>query len=530
MAKELKFDDYAKSALIAGMSKLAKAVGSTLGPKGQCVIIDEYSNGLPHVTKDGVTVAKNITLEDKYENVGATLLRQAALTTLNSVGDATTSATVLAYNMIERAYYEYKQGIINMSSLKKGINKAAEMVKQTILDSSTKIDEDDIVKIATISANNDSEIGELIATAFKKIGLDGVITVEESANNQTTIDIINGMQFERGFASHWFITDKVKSECVLENALIFVTDQKIQITREIIPAAEYCVKNNRPLLIIAQDFDDEVIQNMRLNHLQGNIKCCLVKAPSFGDYRKGILEDIAILTGAQIATYDNGIELSKVDGTMLGSAGKVVVTKDNTTILRGNGNPDIVKDRVIELKSALENLQSSEETMQKYYRERIARLVGGICVIKVGGVSELEMRERKDRIDDAVCATRAALEEGIVPGGGLTFLKAFMHMNSPEDPKEKQGFDIVKLSLTSIFNTIVENAGCDYKEIGKNVFPDKNISWNADTEEYVNFLEEGIINPTKADRLAFENAIGVLNLFISTNCIIVEKDIFKQIN
>ena len=530
MAKELKFDDYAKSALIAGMSKLAKAVGSTLGPKGQCVIIDEYSNGLPHVTKDGVTVAKNITLEDKYENVGATLLKQAALTTLTSVGDATTTSTVLAYNMIEKAYCEYKQGIINISSLKKGIKKAADFVKETIKNASIDIDEKDISKIATISANNDSEIGELIANAFNKIGLDGIITVEESANNQTTIDIINGMQFERGFVSHWFVTDKIKGECVLENALILVTDQKVQITREIIPAAEYCAKNNRPLLIIAQDFDDEVIQNMRLNHLQGNIKCCLVKAPSFGDYRKGILEDIAILTGAHIATYDNGIELSKVDGTMLGSAGKVVINKDNTTILRGNGDANVVKERVLELKSALLNLQSSEEVMQKYYRERIARLVGGICVIKVGGVSELEMKEKKDRIDDAVCATRAALEEGIVPGGGLTFLKAFLTMTGPENESEKQGFNIVKNSLTSVFNTIVENAGCDCMEIGKKVYPDKNISWNADTEEYVNFIDAGIINPTKADRLAFENAISVLNLFISTNCIIVEKDIFKQIN
>jgi len=530
MPKELKFSNFAKSGLIAGMSKVASAVGSTLGPKGQCVIIDEYTNGLPHVTKDGVTVAKNIFLEDKYENVGATLLKQAALNTVHSVGDATTTSTVLAFNMVNNAYVNYMSGYKNLSSLKKGIKIAEDFVKDTINKASIPIEEKDIARIASISANNDSEIGELVATAFKEVGLDGVITVEESANNHTTVDIVNGMQFERGFASHWFITDREKGECVLENALILVTDQKVQLTREIIPVAEYCVKAGRPLLIIAQDFDDEVIQNMRINHIQGNIKCCLVKAPSFGDYRKGILEDIAILTGAQIATYDNGIELSKVTGDMLGACGKVVVTKDTTTLLHGNGNAETIKSRVIELKNALLGLNETEETMNKYYRERIARLVGGIGVIKVGAVSELEMREKKDRIDDAVCATKAALEEGIVPGGGLTFMKAFLQMPTSNNPAEQQGIDIVKNALTSVFDTIVTNAGYDPKEIGKKVFPDKNISWDANTETYVDFLEHGIINPTKADRLAFENALSVLNMFISTNCIIIEKDIFKQVN
>lgn len=529
MPKEFKFGDSAKSSLLVGMSKLAHAVESTLGPKGQCVIIDQYSNGLPHVTKDGVTVAKSVSLEDKYENVGATLLKQAALNTVNSVGDATTTSTVLAFAMIQNAYIEWKQGIKNLSSLKRGIKTAETFVKDVIAKSSIPIKEEDVARIASISANNDSEIGELVADAFKKVGLDGIIAVEESSNNQTTVDVINGMKFDRGFVSHWFITDRNKSQCELENPLILVTDQKVQLTREIIPAAEYCAREGRPLLIIAQDFDDEVIQNMRLNHLQGNLKCCLVKAPSFGDYRKGILEDIAILTGAKLATYDNGIELSKVDGSMLGSAGTVTITKDYTTILRGNGDPKAVEDRVTELKSNLSVLQSGEETMQKYYRERIARLAGGISVIKVGGSSEMEMLERKDRIDDAVCATKAALEEGIVPGGGLTFTKAFIDMPKAESEAEQQGINIVALALTSVFDTIVRNAGYDPKVIGQKVIPSENVSWNADTEEYVNFLEAGIINPTKADRLAFENAVGVLNLFINTNCIITEQDIFKQI-
>ena len=528
MAKELKFDHSAKGGLIAGMAKLAKAVGSTLGPKGQCVIIDEYSNGLPHLTKDGVTVAKNIFLENKYENVGATLLRQAALNTVNSVGDATTTSTVLAFEMVKSAYVEYSKGFKNISDLKKGIKIAEEFVKSKIDDSTLQISENDICNIASISANGDTEIGKLVAEAFAKVGLDGIITVEESANNQTTVDITNGMQFERGFASHWFINNKEKGECVLEKPFVLVTDQKIQLTREIIPIAEFCVKNSRPLLIIAQDFDDEVIQNMKLNVLQGTIKCCLVKAPSFGDYRKGILEDIAIITGAKLATYDNGIEVSQMDSTMLGSCGKVTINKEFTTILQGNGNVEDVTSRVKELKSLLENTQSSETTLQQYYKGRIARLVGGIGIIKVGANSELEMRERKDRIDDAVCATKAALEEGIVPGGGLTFMKAYVSMPTNENEAIQQGIDIVKSALTSVFDTIVTNAGFDPKEIGKQVFPDKNISWNADSEEYVNFLEAGIINPTKADRLAFENAISVLNMFISTNCIIIEKDIFKQ--
>lgn len=526
MINELKFDLAAKGSLLAGMTKLARAVSSTLGPKGQCVILDNYSNGKPHVTKDGVTVAKNIHLEDKYEEVGATLLRQAALNTVNAVGDSTTSSTILAHKMVEHAYNLYGSGIINLSSLKKGVKIAEDFVKKKINESSVKVSDKDVKRIATISANGDSEIGNLVADAFDKIGLDGVITVEESANNQTTIDIIKGMQFERGFASHWFITNIEKGECVLDNPLILLTDQKVQLVKEIIPAAEYCVKNNRPFLVIAQDFDDEVIQNLRVNHLQGNIKCCLVKAPSFGDYRKAILEDLSILLNAKLATYDNGIELSKIDGSMLGTCSKVIVTKDYTTIYGGPGD---VSERVTEIKNQLKSLQSSETTLEKFYKERIARLVGGIGLIKVGGISELEMKERKDRVDDAVCATRAALEEGIVPGGGLTYLKAFLDMPSSEDAGIQQGIDLIKSSLTSVFDTIVLNAGYDPKKIGLEVYPRKNISWNAETETYEDFMKTGIINPTKADRLSFENAVSVLNMYLSTNCIVIEKDVFKQL-
>lgn len=527
MINELKFGKYAKDSLLMGMSKVAEAVGSTLGPKGKCVILDNYSNGLPHVTKDGVTVAKNIFLENKFENVGATLLKQAALNTVRSVGDATTSSTVMAYKMVSNAYMSMDGH--NLSLVKKGINSATKFVIDTIKQSAIPVKPDELEKIATISANNDSEVGKIVADAFNKVGLDGVITVEESANNQTTIDIINGMQFDRGFVSHWFITDKSKGECVLENPLILITDQKVQLTREILPAAEYCAKNGRAMLIIAQDFDDEVVQNLRLNHIQGNIKCCLVKAPSFGDYRKYVLDDLALLTNAKLATYDNGIELQKVDGSMLGSCGKVIITKDSTTILNGSGNAELVAERVLEIKTLLSTLQSGEETLQKFHKERIARLVGGICSIKVGANSELEMREKKDRVDDAVCATRAACEEGIVPGGGITFMKAFLTMPESDNVDEAVGINIVQSALTSVFDKIVENAGYNPKEIGQNVYPADNISWNADTEQYENFLESGIVNPAKADRLAFENAIGVLNMFISTNCIITEKDVFTEI-
>lgn len=527
MINELKFGKYAKDSLLTGMSKIAEAVGSTLGPKGKCVILDNYSNGLPHVTKDGVTVAKNIFLENKFENVGATLLKQAALNTVRSVGDATTSSTVLAYKMVANAYSVLEGH--NLSLIKKGINAATNFVIDTIKQSSIPVDTNELEKIATISANNDSEVGKIVAEAFDKVGLDGVITVEESPNNKTTVDIINGMQFDRGFESHWFITDKSKGECVLENPLILITDQKVQLTREILPVAEYCAKNGRAMLIIAQDFDDEVIQNLRLNHIHGNIKCCLVKAPSFGDYRKYVLDDLALLTNAKLATYDNGIELQKVDSSMLGSCGKVVITKDSTTILNGSGDANLIAQRVLDIKSLLSTLQSGEETLQKFHKERIARLVGGICSIKVGASSEIEMREKKDRVDDAVCATRAACEEGIVPGGGLTFLKAFLTMPTSDICDEQLGIDIVKNSLTSVFDKIVDNAGYNSKEIGQNVYPADNISWNADTEKYENFLESGIINPAKADRLAFENAIGVLNMFISTNCIVTEKDVFAEI-
>jgi len=529
MNKELKFDVSAKKALISGMSRLAKAVGSTLGPKGQCVILDAYSNGLPHVTKDGVTVAKNISVDDKFENVGITLLRQAALNTVDSVGDATTTSTVLAFKMVENAFSTYLQGIRNLSSLKKGISIASNFVKDIIEKASIPIKKEDITKIASISANNDSEIGELVADVFDKVGLDGVITVEESPNNHTTVDVTKGMQFERGYVSHWFITDREKGECVLEKPLILITDEKIELTKEILPIAEHCVRNKRSLLIIAQDFDDEVIQNMRVNHLQGILKSCLVKAPSFGDFRKLILEDLGILTGAKVATYDNGIDVSKIDETMLGSCEKVVVNKDFTTILGGAGNKELIDQRVEMIKTFIANLQDSETTLLDFHKKRVARLVGGVGVIKVGGTSELDMRERKDRIDDAVCATKAALEEGIVPGGGLTFLKAFLSMPEDENPAIQQGIDVVKDALTSVFDTIVQNAGSDPQEIGKQVFPDKNISWDANTEEYKDFLEGNIINPTKADKLAFENAVSVLNMFVSTNCIIIEKDVFKQL-
>ncbi len=527
MINELKFDLYAKDALLQGMQKIASAVGSTLGPKGRCVIIDNYSNGLPHVTKDGVTVAKNIFLENKFENVGATLLKQAALNTVRSVGDATTSSTVLAYKMVENAY---KSGLDkNLSKIRQGIKIASDFVVDKIKECSTPVDWNELEKIASISANGDEEIGKFVADAFRKVGLDGVITVEESPNNQTTVDIINGMQFDRGFASHWFITDKAKGECVLENPLILVTDQKVQLTREILPVAEYCAKNGRSMLIIAQDFDDEVIQNLGVNHLRGSIKCCLVKAPSFGDYRKYLLEDLAILTHAKLATYENGIELQKVDENMLGSCGKVIITKDSTTILNGAGDKTSITARILAIKTYLSTLQNGEETLQKFHKGRLARFTGGVCSIKVGATSELEMREKKDRVDDSVCATRAACEEGIVPGGGLTYLKAYVNMPTSEDKDIQTGIDIVKNSLNAIFDKIVENAGENPQLIGSEVYPDDNISWNAETEEYINFVEAGIVNPAKADRLAFENAVGVLNMFISTNCIITEKDVFKEI-
>lgn len=563
MIKEFMFNEDAKSSLLRGMKTLADAVGSTLGPRGKSVIIDDYTgNGKPYITKDGVTVAKNIGVEDKFENIGVILLQQAALSTVNGVGDGTTTSTILAYNMIN---YANDSDISDFIDFKKGVEKAKEITLDAIKECS--IDVTDIEKVATISANNDANIGKIIADTIKEIGSDGVITVEESNTKDTAVEIIKGMQFEPGYVSHWFATDKTTGECILENPYILVTDQKIELTRDILNVAKFCIAERRPLLIIARDYDDEVIQNMKINHVQGNLKSCLVKTPLFGEYRKDFLEDICILTGAQIATYDNGIELSSVTGDMLGSCSKIIVNKDNTTIVGGNGDKNLIIDRVNQIKDLLDKSNKEDNFLTDQYRKRIAKLSSGIARIKVGGTSELDMKEKKDRIDDAVCATKAAIEEGIVPGGGkvyyLAYNKIMLELDNYIDKNSNYvtGLLTIAHALKSIPLKLIENSGrnIDITVLEKivtkklnSIWLDSNPGLNMDLNlacnvannheiqqnnvwldlidfKYKDFIESGIVDPAKVVRVAFENALSVLDLFLSTNCLIVEKDIFKQI-
>ena len=518
--KELKFNLEAKEAIKKGIDILGNAVKATLGPKGQCVVIADYHDKKPHVTKDGVTVAKNIKLKDKYANAGACLIREASLRMLSTCGDSTSTSTVLAQEMVQNAIEKIEDGF-NPAVLKKGVEKAAQVVLKNIKDAARPIKDGDIESIATISANNDPEIGKLVADTFNKITYDGVVVVEESSSINTSVDVIQGMQFERGYLANHFITDDVKNQCVLENPYILITEQKVNMMRELVPILEKVVAENRPILIIAEDYDSEVIENLKMNKLQGIVKVCPVKAPSFGQYRKEVLDDIAILTGGTNLTYESGLYIPSIDIDMLGRCDKVIVTKDYTTIVGGKTSKEAIEHRVTYLKERLNEVKATDinnEFMTEFLSVRISKLVGGIATIHVGGTTELEMKERKDRVDDAVAATKAAMEEGVVAGGGITLLRAIDVVNiSP-------GEDIVYQSLGSVFETIVENAGLDPFSLYDKIDPQNNIGFDANAEQIVDMFEAGILNPAKAERLAFENAISVVNLFLSTNCVIVDED------
>lgn len=524
MNKELKFGNDAKLAIKEGIDLLAKAVGSTLGPKGQCVIIGNYRQGNPHVTKDGVTVAKNINFSDNYKQVGAQLLREASLKTVASVGDATTTSTVLAQSFINQADIFIENGH-NSVLMKSGVNDVAKEVIEFIKNNSKTITTDDYEKIATISANNDSEIGKLVADVFKKVTSDGVIIVEESQDVNTTVETVNGMRFDRGYESHAFITNELKSECVLERPLIFITEQKVLYMRDLIPLLEYVRDQSRPLLLIAEQYDPEVIQNLAMNKLHGIISICAVKAPAFGEYRKKLLEDLAILTDGTCLTYDSNIYVNNATPEMLGSCDKAIITKDYTTLIAQN-TKESVKARVETIKKELESTDSNEVNTIDFHKRRIASLVGGISSIKVGGVTELEMKERKDRFDDAVCAVQAASSEGVIMGGGLSYIAAFysiLDTISKETNDYTTGKLIVLNGLFSVFTSILSNGGFNETEILENIKPNEAFGFDANTGKYVNMYEAGIINAAKADRLAFENAISVLNMYLTTNCVIVDE-------
>lgn len=522
--KELRFNGKAREALLEGMGVLADAVGSTLGPKGRCVIVDDYTDDKPLITKDGVTVARSIQLKDKFKNLGVQLLREASTKTVEMAGDGTTTSVVLAYELIRFANEMLEDGW-NPITLKNELKPLLDEIVQNIKDQAIPIKTEDIEKVATISSNNDTEIGKLIAEAFQKIGRDGVITVQESPSIWTYTEVITGMQFERGMESEFFATDPIRQICELEDAYVFITEHKIQLMRDIVPVLEIVAKKRKPILIIAQDYDDEVIQNLKLNVMRGIIKCCAVKAPSYANYRKFILEDLAILTGATVVTFDSGIELPKVTEQMLGRCGKFITTKETTTIIDGKGNDDAIKARAEQIREQMKNVADvlDADFLKEFHAQRLARLTGGICSIYVGGTTELEMKERKDRIDDAVCATKAAIEEGIVPGGGMSFVKAYQKFKEthPINKGDDPGVAYVLCGLFSVRDQILDNAGIDSYTVDLkfNGFDAQKMEWCDD------MIERGIINPAKSDRLALENAISVLYLYLSSSCLIIKEEV-----
>lgn len=527
--KEIKFYNDARESILKGINLLADAVKVTLGPKGRSVIITEPKE-IPHVTKDGVTVAKSIKFADQYMDAGAQLIREAAIQTVREVGDSTTTSTVFAQAFINNLYREIKAGA-NPIKLKKGFDLAISDILAVLKELSCKIEDKDIKHIATISANNDSKIGELIADAFNKVGRDGVITVEESSNSETTCNVVMGMQFDRGYEAPHFVTNEEKGECVLEDPYIFITDHKIQLTRDLLNILEPLARERKSLLIIAQEYDSEVIENLKLNKLQGTLKCCAIKCPSMGEYRKEVLQDIAIVTDGTYLSYDSGLEVSDCSMDMLGRAKRVIITKDTTTIVGGVGSQSIVDSRVEEIKNKLENIKDSQmdgEFYRGFLKKRVAMLVGGICQIKVGGKTEIEMKETKDRIDDAVAACYAAIEEGIIMGGGLDFYRVGQKLTVDfigidfHDKDIEDGYFAAVNVLPIIVKTIVENAGVDKDEVFTKIAMSKeSVGFDANTEQYVNMYDAGIINPAKADRLAIEHAASVTDLFLTTDCIIV---------
>ena len=526
--KEVKFYNDARKKMLEGINLLADAVKVTLGPKGRSVIITE-PNEIPHVTKDGVTVAKSIKLADEFANAGAQLIKEAAVRTVSLVGDATTTATVLAQAFINALYKEIEAGA-NPIKLKKGFDRAIQQVIEYIKANARELKDEDIKYVASISANNDSVIGELIADAFKKVGREGVITVEESSNSETTCNVVMGMQFDRGYEAPHFITNEEKGECVLENPYIFITDHKIQLTRDLLNILEPLAKNGKSFLIIAQDYDSEVIENLKLNKLQGTLKVCAIKCPSMGEYRKEVLQDIAIVTDGTYLSYDSGLEVSDCSMDMLGRAKRVIVTKETTTIIDGEGAQSLIDSRVKELQNKLTEIKDSQmdgEFYRDFLKRRIAMLCGGIARIKVGGKTEIEMKETKDRIDDAVAATYAAIEEGIIAGGGLDFYHCGLEMFSNDEwfssMDEQKGYDVVIDTLSIILSTIVENVGIDKTTVvnDSKLMKTDWIGFDANTEKFVNMYEAGIINPAKADRLAIEHAASITDLFLTTDCIIV---------
>ncbi|MES2762867.1 MAG: chaperonin GroEL [Bacteroidota bacterium] len=524
MAKDISFNIEARDALKRGVDALANAVKVTLGPKGRNVIIDKKF-GSPQITKDGVTVAKEIELSNPVENMGAQLLKEVASKTADAAGDGTTTATVLAQAIVTGGLKNVAAGA-NPMDLKRGIDKAVEAVVENLKKQSQMVGNDNkkIEQVATISANNDSTIGKLIAEAMAKVKKEGVITVEEAKGTDTTVEVVEGMEFDRGYISPYFITDVDKMEAVLESPLILIYEKKISSMKELLPVLEKAVQTGKPILIIAEDIDGEALQTLVVNRLRSNLKICAVKAPGFGDRRKAMLEDLAILTGGIFIAEDRGFLLENADLTFLGKAEKVTVDKDNTTIVGGAGKKADITARVNQIKAQIESTTSDYD--KEKLQERLAKLAGGVAVLYVGAATEVEMKEKKDRVDDALAATRAAVEEGIVPGGGVAYIRAIAALEKLKgiNEDENTGIQIVRRAIEEPLRQICANCGIEGSIVVQKVKEGKDdYGFNARTEKYENLLKAGVIDPTKVSRIALENAASVAAMLLTTDCVLAEK-------
>ncbi len=524
MTKLIKFNIEARNRLKEGMDILNDAVKITLGPKGRNVVIDKKF-GAPQVTKDGVTVAKEVELEDEFQNLGAQLVKEVASKTNDNAGDGTTTATVLAHAISTVGLKNVTAGA-NPMDLKRGIDKAVKKVVESLKKQSQEIGDDSqkIEQVATVSANNDHSIGALIAKAMEKVKKDGVITVEEAKGTDTTVEIVEGMQFDRGYISPYFITDAEKMKSVMENPYILLCEKKISVMKDLLPILEPVAQSGRPLVIIAEDVEGEALATLVVNKLRGTIKIAAVKAPGFGDRRKEMLEDLAVLTGGTVISEDKGLKLETVTIEMLGQAEKIEMDKENTTVVNGKGQKEAIDARVAQIKAQIETTTSDYD--KEKLQERLAKLAGGVAVLYIGAASEVEMKEKKDRVDDALSATRAAVEEGIIPGGGVALIRAIDELKNLEGKNEDEtiGIQIVTKAIEEPMRQIVRNAGLDGSVVVHKVKEGKDdFGFNAYTEKYENLLKSGVIDPTKVTRIALENAASIAGMFLTTESVMVEK-------
>ena len=524
MAKIIKFDIKAREELKKGVDQLSDAVKVTLGPKGRNVILDKKF-GAPHITKDGVSVAREVELEDEFQNIGAQLVKEVAQKTGDDAGDGTTTATVLAQSIINEGLKNVAAGA-NPMTVKRGIDKAVAAVVEQIKAQSQEVGDDfsKIENVARVSANNDPEIGELIAEAMKKVNKDGVITVEEAKGTDTHVDVVEGMQFDRGYISPYFVTNTEKMECEMERPYILIFDKKISVLKDMLPVLEATAQSGRPLLIISEDVDSEALAALVVNRLRGSLKVCAVKAPGFGDRRKEMLEDIATLTGGVVISEEKGLKLEGATIDMLGTAEKVTVNKENTVIVNGAGDKQAIADRVAQIKAQIETTKSSYD--KEKLQERLAKLAGGVAVLYIGAPSEVEMKEKKDRVDDALSATRAAVAEGIVPGGGVAYIRCLDILDKMEgaNADETTGVHIVRRAIEEPLRQIVDNAGLEGAVVVQKVREGKgDFGYNAYTDQYENLFETGVIDPAKVARVALQNAASIAGMFLTTECVIAEK-------